>query len=92
MQYRLDARFRTNNASLGRLRGSDEADCFCPHARLIVELDGRTYHERHASFESDRQRDWDAAVAGYTTLRLTWLRIRDEATTISADLAQLLAA
>lgn len=41
-------------------------------ARLVVELDGRSYHERRAAFEADRRRDADYQLAGFRILRLTW--------------------
>jgi very-short-patch-repair endonuclease len=37
--------------------------------RLIVEVDGRTYHARRAAFEWDRRRDRRLAVLGYETRR-----------------------
>jgi very-short-patch-repair endonuclease len=41
--------------------------------RLIVELDGREYHE--GRFAGDRARDATAASQGYRTLRFTWLQV-----------------
>jgi Protein of unknown function (DUF559) len=45
--------------------------CF-EDALLIVEADGRTWHQRREAMRRDRQRDIEAATAGYQTLRLMW--------------------
>jgi very-short-patch-repair endonuclease len=41
--------------------------------RLIVELDGREFHE--GRFEEDRVRDAEAALRRYRTLRFTWAQV-----------------
>ncbi|MEX1140889.1 MAG: type IV toxin-antitoxin system AbiEi family antitoxin domain-containing protein [Thermoleophilaceae bacterium] len=38
-------------------------------ARLVVEVDGRTYHARRSAFRHDRQRDRRLALAGFETRR-----------------------
>ena len=43
--------------------------CF-PRARLIVEADGRRWHERRAAMARDRARDLEAARCGFLTVRL----------------------
>ena len=53
-------------------------DCLYPEARLIVELDGRSDHERGLAFEDDRRRDADLAAAGYLVLRFTWRRLEQD--------------
>jgi len=40
--------------------------------RLVVELDGRAYHERRAQMASDRRRDAAVQIAGFRVLRLVW--------------------
>jgi very-short-patch-repair endonuclease len=52
--------------------GAYRADFFWPRASLVVETDGRSFHDRRAAFESDRERDLDLAAAGIRTLRVTW--------------------
>jgi hypothetical protein len=52
--------------------GAYHADFFWPHANLVVETDGRSFHDRRAAFESDRERDLDLAAIGIRTLRVTW--------------------
>ena len=51
-----------------------EVDILWRHERLIVELDGRTYHDEHA-FERDRERDADLQAAGHRVVRVTWFRL-----------------
>ena len=38
---------------------------------LILEMDGRTWHESDLSFETDRCRDREATARGYTVIRVT---------------------
>jgi very-short-patch-repair endonuclease len=47
-------------------------DLFVPTWRLIIELDGRTWHTKTEDFEADRLRDNAAAAAGYAVMRFTW--------------------
>ncbi len=39
---------------------------------LVVELDGRAYHDRRSQMRADRHRDTDYQLAGYLILRLVW--------------------
>ncbi|HEY8317259.1 MAG TPA: DUF559 domain-containing protein [Amnibacterium sp.] len=50
--------------------------------RLIVELDGREYHE--GQFARDRARDAIAASQGYRTLRFTWAQVLFDWPTVQA--------
>ena len=43
--------------------------------RLIVELDGREWHDEEDSFEEDRRRDLVGAAQRYRTLRFTWFMV-----------------
>jgi very-short-patch-repair endonuclease len=45
---------------------------------VIVEADGRTWHTRLEDFERDRQRDAEAAAAGFQTLRFTYHQVLHE--------------
>lgn len=49
-----------------------KADCVYEDQKLVIELDGRAYHERRAQMRADRQRDTDYQLAGYRILRLVW--------------------
>jgi very-short-patch-repair endonuclease len=50
-------------------------DAAYPDVRLIIEADGRRWHTRIEDFRRDRQRDAEAARAGWQTLRLTYAEI-----------------
>ena len=52
--------------------------CFVD-AMLIVEADGRTYHQRRRDMEIDRLRDIEAARCGYLTLRLMHEHLKTDA-------------
>ncbi len=43
-----------------------------PDAKLILEADGRTWHDRQRAFRTDRRRDNEAARVGWQTLRFPW--------------------
>jgi very-short-patch-repair endonuclease len=52
-------------------------DALWPQQRLIVEVDGYTYHSHRAAFERDRARDQQLIAAGYRVIRITWIQLRD---------------
>jgi very-short-patch-repair endonuclease len=52
-------------------------DALWPQQRLIVEVDGYTYHSHRAAFERDRARDQQLTAAGYRVIRITWIQLRD---------------
>lgn len=62
----------------GRQAVHGRVDAAYPDARLILEADGRRWHSRQADFARDRQRDNEAARAGWQTLRFTWEELVDE--------------
>ena len=66
-----------------------ECDAVWPERRLVVELDGRAFHDDPASFERDRARDRRLAVAGWRVIRVTWRQMRDPAA-LTRDLRALL--
>lgn len=43
-----------------------------PDARLVLEADGRSWHDRQRAFRTDRRRDNEAARVGWQTLRFPW--------------------
>lgn len=43
--------------------------------RLILEIDGRMYHDGAHRFEADRQRDRNAVERGYVVIRLTYRQV-----------------
>jgi hypothetical protein len=78
------------NARLTTQERDYEADCLWRGQRLIVELDGRGVHDTPTAFERDRERDRRLAVAGWTTLRITWRQLHDDPGTVLADLKAVL--
>jgi very-short-patch-repair endonuclease/predicted transcriptional regulator of viral defense system len=68
-----------------------QVDFFWPAAGLVVEVDGYAFHRGRRSFESDRRRDTDMALAGLRTIRLTQRRIAREPERVQAELRVLLA-
>jgi very-short-patch-repair endonuclease len=48
------------------------ADVLFRVERVVVELDGRTYHDDPVAFQRDRARQNRLVLAGYTVLRFTW--------------------
>ncbi len=57
---------------------SARVDALIPEWHLIVEADGRRWHNRQADHDRDRARDAAALAAGYRVLRLTWQMLRYE--------------
>jgi len=55
-----------------------EVDCLWPEQRVVVEADGRKFHDNPAAFERDRRRDRNLQVAGYRVLRITWAQVDQE--------------
>jgi very-short-patch-repair endonuclease len=52
-----------------------EVDALFREQRVVVELDGREYHDDPDSFERDRDKDADLTMAGFTPVRITDLRL-----------------
>jgi very-short-patch-repair endonuclease len=53
-----------------------EVDVLWREHELIVELDGREFHEN--AFEEDRERDATLLSAGLSVLRITWQRLTQQ--------------
>ena len=53
-------------------------DALIPSWSLIVEADGRRWHNRQADHDNDRRRDAAALAAGFNVIRLTWKMLRYE--------------
>ena len=69
-----------------------EADAVWRDAKLIVELDSRTAHATFAAFETDRERDRLAALAGWLVIRITSRQLSTAPRRITADIRHLLEA
>ena len=57
---------------------------------LLVELDGRLWHDTAEQRDADHERDLDAAVAGHGTVRLTWGQVYDRPCSTAAKLLQIM--
>ncbi len=69
-----------------------EVDLVWRDAKLIVELDSRSYHDTPQAFEEDRERDAAVLAAGYVTVRITWERLTKTPRREAERLRQILAA
>ena len=65
-------------------------DLAYPEHKLIIEGDSRKWHLLIESFETDRQRDNQAQLAGWRILRFTWRQIMEEPETIIASVTAAL--
>ena len=72
-------------------RGGWEVDAVWDAERLVVEVDGRRYHDTQPQFERDRRKDADLVLAGYRVLRFTWRRLTREPVEVVAIIAAALA-
>lgn len=60
------------------VRGHDYfLDVGFPGLRLVVEIDGRLQHSKPEVFESDRWRQNDLVMEGWTVLRFTWRMLEE---------------
>jgi uncharacterized protein DUF559 len=67
-----------------------EVDFIWPDRKLVVEADGRRFHDHDLAFDRDRRRDRDLGQAGYQALRVTWKHLEQEPDeTIAAIRARL---
>jgi hypothetical protein len=69
--------------------GSERDFTFADH-RLIVEVDGWTYHRSRRAFETDRVRDRVALAGGYRTARFTATEVLRDPSAVAAELRALL--
>lgn len=67
-----------------------EVDFFWREQRLVVEVDGRAYHDGNHAFEGDRDRDAALMAAGFRTMRVTWRQIVRESPRLLVRLGQAL--
>ncbi len=63
---------RTNAWPTLRDEPAFEVDVLWEDERVVVELDGRRYHDLEGARQRDRARDTALARNGYTVIRLTW--------------------
>ena len=75
---------------INELLGRHRVDFHWPGERLVVEVDGWRFHGHRLAFERDRTRDVELQLLGYTVVRFTWRRLRDEPAAVAARVAALL--
>jgi GNAT superfamily N-acetyltransferase len=68
-----------------------EVDCLWHPQRLIVELDGRGFHDNGHAFHRDRVRLRALTAAGWRALPVTWLDLEDRPTGLASEIRSLLA-
>ena len=59
--------------------------------RVVIEFDGRRWHDRDDRFESDRIRDQLALAHGWIVVRITWRQLQDDPAGVAARLRMILA-
>ena len=60
------------------------------YGRLVVELDGRMFHDSAAARNRDFERDLDAAVDGRSTVRLSYHQVFERPCRTAAKIAQVM--
>jgi very-short-patch-repair endonuclease len=75
----------------GRSLPASCVDAGYPEAKLIVEADGRFWHSRTSDITRDRERDAEAARAGWLTLRLLYEQINGDPAGSAATVRDILA-
>lgn len=76
----------TTNATIADL----EVDALWCHEKLIVELDGFSFHQHRAAFERDRARDAVLQAAGFRVIRITHRRLDREPLLLAGQIRELL--
>jgi hypothetical protein len=67
-----------------------EVDLLWRAHRLVVELDGRRWHDDPAARERDYRRDTNLICGGYRVMRLTWRQVVNDPAWVSRRLHQAL--
>ncbi|CAA9492689.1 MAG: hypothetical protein AVDCRST_MAG13-1820 [uncultured Solirubrobacteraceae bacterium] len=67
-----------------------EVDFLWPAERVVVEVDGREFHDLVATAEADRARDNALALAGHLVLRFTWRRLEADPAGVAREVAAAL--
>jgi very-short-patch-repair endonuclease/predicted transcriptional regulator of viral defense system len=72
--------------------GEYEVDMLWRSERLVVEIDGRGFHQARAAFERDRRRDAQLQVDRYRVVRITYRRLTREPRAVADMIGRLLEA
>jgi very-short-patch-repair endonuclease len=89
---RLIRKARLPNPEVNVWIHNHEVDFLWRKDKLIVELDSREFHLTPTAFESDRRRDTELQLLGYTVLRITHRRLAEEPAAVTRDLRCFLSA
>ena len=65
-------------------------DLAYPDLKVVIELDGRKWHDRSDRFENDRLRDQLAMAHGWIVVRITWRQLHDDANGVATRLRETL--
>ncbi len=65
-------------------------DLAYPDQRVVIELDGRKWHDRSDRFEGDRLRDQLAMSYGWIVVRITWRQLVDDPRGVARRLRAIL--
>jgi very-short-patch-repair endonuclease len=65
-------------------------DFFWPAKKLIIEADSYTYHSMPSAFETDRERDQQLTLAGYTVVRFTYNQVARQRPAVADRIRRLL--
>jgi very-short-patch-repair endonuclease len=68
-----------------------EVDFLWPRQRVVVEADGKHFHDNSVAFERDRMRDRALHLSGYRVLRFTYSQIEAEPEEVISTIRRLLA-
>ena len=71
-------------------RGTIYRDVEYPGQGVVVELDGRLFHDNARARDADLERDLDTALVGATTVRLGWGQVLDRSCSTAVSIAALL--
>ena len=88
------ARIRLRRAGFGLecqvpIEGVGRVDLLV-EGRVVVELDGRAYHQDPEAFAKDRRRDRTLQILGYKVARFTWAEVMEDGRVLETAVAALL--
>jgi very-short-patch-repair endonuclease len=67
-----------------------QVDAYWPRLKVIVEVDGYTFHSHWAAFQRDRARDNRLVGAGYIVVRFTWHQLTRKPLLVVAEIVRAL--
>jgi very-short-patch-repair endonuclease len=66
-----------------------ECDAMWPAQKVVVELDGREFHDNDDAYDTDRARDRRLQAGGFRPFRVTWQALDKTPGDLERDLAAL---